>query len=98
MPFANQIRLILHTAAYWLMLSVRDVIHKSRDLARAEFSTLRLRLIKIAARVIETASRVRMAFSACHPEAALFARLPGALARLAPDQRGVRPLHRSHSA
>lgn len=66
------------------MLSVRDAIPKTRDLARAEFSTLRMRLIKIAARVIETASRVRLAFSACHPEAALFALLPGALAPLGP--------------
>lgn len=56
----------------------------SNQLARAEFATLRLRLIKIAARVIETASRVRMAFSACHPEAVPFARLPGALAPLGP--------------
>jgi hypothetical protein len=53
---ANQVRLVLHTAAYWLMLTVRDAIPKPRDLANAEFSTLRLRLIKIAARVIETAS------------------------------------------
>jgi len=77
-PFADsqQVRLVLHTAAYWLMLSVRDAIPESRDLARAEFSTLRLRLIKIAARVIETASCVRMAFSAYYPEAALFALEP----------------------
>ena len=58
----NQVRLVLHTAAYWLMLTVRDAIPKPRDLANAEFSTLRLRLIKIAARVIETASRVRSRF------------------------------------
>ena len=58
----NQVRLVLHTAAYWLMLTVRDAIPKPRDLANAEFSTLRLRLIKIAARVIETASRVRPRF------------------------------------
>jgi hypothetical protein len=45
---ANQVRLVLHTAAYWLMLTVRDAIPKSRDLANAEFTTLRLRLIKIA--------------------------------------------------
>ena len=68
---ANQVRLVLHTAAYWLMLTVRDAIPKMRDLAKAEFSTLRLRLIKIAARVIETASRVRLAFAAACPEADL---------------------------
>ena len=43
---ANQVRLVLHTAAYWLMLTVRDAIPKVRDLAKAEFATLRLRLIK----------------------------------------------------
>jgi hypothetical protein len=40
---ANQMRLVLHTAAYWLMLTVRDAIPKARDLAKAEFATLRLR-------------------------------------------------------
>ena len=76
---ANQVRLVLHTAAYWLMLDVRDAIPKPRDLAKAEFATLRLRLIKLAARVIETASRVRLAFAACCPEADLFRSLPAAL-------------------
>ena len=75
---------MLHTAAYWLMLTVRDAIPKMRDLAKAEFSTLRLRLIKIAARVIETASRVRLAFAAACPEADLFCSLPCALALLGP--------------
>ena len=79
-PIANQVRLVLHTGAYWLMLTVRDAIPSTRDLARAEFATLRLRLIKIAARVIETASRVRLAFAAACPEAELFRGLPGALA------------------
>jgi hypothetical protein len=35
---------VLHTAAYWLMLTVREAIPKARDLASAEFSTLRLQL------------------------------------------------------
>ena len=81
---ANQVRLVLHTGAYWLMLVVRDAIPKSRDLAKAEFGTLRLRLIKIAARVMETARTVRLAFAAGHPEAALFASLPASIAALGP--------------
>jgi DDE family transposase len=72
-PLANQVRLLLHTAAYWLLLAVRDAIPKPQPLARAEFTTLRLRLIKVAARVIETATRVRIAFAASHPQAELFA-------------------------
>jgi hypothetical protein len=74
-PLANQVRLVLHTGAYWLMLKVRDAIPNPQPLATAEFATLRMRLIKIAARVIETASRVRIAFAAAHPEAELFAGL-----------------------
>src|SRR5208337_1853501 len=67
---ANRVRLVLHTAAYWLMLAVRDAIPKARDLAKAEFATLRLKLLKIAARVVEMASRVRLALAA-YPEADL---------------------------
>ena len=69
---ANQVRLVLHTAAYWLMLTVRDAIPKPQPLAVAEFATLRARLLKIAARITETASRVRIAFAAACPEADLF--------------------------
>jgi hypothetical protein len=76
---ANQVRLVFHTAAYWLILTVRNAIPKPRDLATAEFKTIRLRLLKIAARVIETAGRVRIAFAAACPEAELFSGLVGAL-------------------
>lgn len=71
-PRANQMRLILHTAAYWLILAVRDAIPKTEALATAEFATIRLRLLKLGARIIETAARVRIAFAAACPEAALF--------------------------
>ena len=50
---ANQVRLVLHTAAYWLMLSVRDACPAPHPLAKAEFTTLRLRLLKVAARITE---------------------------------------------
>ncbi len=70
-PRANQMRLILHTAAYWLMLTVRDAIPKAHALATAEFTTIRLRLLKLGARVIEMASRVRLAFAATCPDAGL---------------------------
>ena len=78
-PLANQMRLILHTAAYWLMLTVRDAIPRPQALANGEFSTLRLRLLKIAVRIKETASRIKLAFAANCPDAALFRGLLGAL-------------------
>ena len=68
-------RLILHTAAYWLMLTVRDAVPKAHPLAKAEFPTLRIRLIKIGARIRETAHRVRIALAAASPDAALFRHL-----------------------
>ena len=66
MPLANQVRLVLHTGACWLMLKLRDAIPKPQPLASAEFTTLRMRRLKIAARI---------AFAAACPEAELFASL-----------------------
>jgi hypothetical protein len=72
-------RLVLHTAAYWLVLAVREAIPKAHALAMAEFATIRLRLLKIAARVTESASRVRLAFAAACPDAALFRQIAAEL-------------------
>jgi Transposase DDE domain group 1 len=57
---ANQVRLVLHTAAFWLMHGVRAAIPKTNPLATCEFATLRERLIKIGARVIEHIARIRV--------------------------------------
>ncbi len=69
---ANQVRLILHTAAYWLLWSVRRAIPEGATLRRAEFATLQRRLVKIGARVVETATRVRIAFASACPDKTLF--------------------------
>jgi hypothetical protein len=68
----NQMRIILHTAAYWLMWAVRQATPATNPLRNAEFSTVRLRLFKVAARVVETASRIRIAFATGCSDAALF--------------------------
>jgi hypothetical protein len=83
-PRANQMRLILHTAAYWLILAIREAIPKTDALATAEFATIRLRLLKLGARIIETAARVRIAFAAACPEAGLFRQLATGLIPAAP--------------
>ena len=69
---ANQMRLILHTAAYWLLWRIQQEIPRATALATAEFATLRLRLLKVAARVIETATRIRVAFASACPDAGVF--------------------------
>ena len=71
-PLANQFRLILHTAAYWLLLEIRDCVPSWHSLQQSEFASIRLRLLKIAGRFVETASRIRVAFASCCPEAELF--------------------------
>lgn len=69
---ANQLRLMLTTAAFWLMHTVRAAIPEAHALARAEFHTLRLRLLKIAVRVVEHASRIRAHLPTSMPDKTLF--------------------------
>lgn len=56
---ANQIRQMLVTAAFRLMHTVRAAIPDGHALAKAVFNTLRLKLMKIAVRVVEHGSRIR---------------------------------------
>ena len=69
---ANQIRQMLVTAAFWLMHTVRAAIPEGHALAKAEFQTLRLKLLKIAVRVVEHASRIRAHLPTSCPEKVLF--------------------------
>jgi hypothetical protein len=77
---ANQMRLILHTAAYWLLWTVRQAIPEMAPLKRAEFTTLQTRLVKIGARIIETATRIRIAFASACLDKVLIAHLARSLA------------------
>ena len=76
---ANQMRLILHTAAFWLLWRVQQEIPKATALAAAAFATLRSALLKVAARVIESATRIRVAFASACPDAAVFQTIAAAL-------------------
>ena len=76
---ANQMRLILHTAAFWLLWRIQQEIPKATALAAAAFATLRSALLKVAARVIETATRIRVAFASACPDAAVFQTIAAAL-------------------
>jgi Transposase DDE domain group 1 len=69
---ANQVRLALHTAAFWLMHAVRAAIPQTDPLAKAEFATIRERLIKIGARVIEHIARIRIQLPTSCPQGGLF--------------------------
>jgi hypothetical protein len=79
LAFGQPAGLIPHTAAYWLMREVRDAIPRPRTLASGEFSIIRRRLLKVAVRIKETATRISLAFASNCPDAALFRGLVGTL-------------------
>ena len=83
-PDRQPVPSVLHTAAYWLMLALRDAVPRRMPLAWAEFATLRARLLKIGARVVERAARIRIHFASACPDAALFRLLAGRLAASGP--------------
>jgi hypothetical protein len=69
---ANQLRLMLHTAAYWLLWSLRSLMPKRSTWRVAQFDTLRLRLVKLATRVVALKTRVMLHLpSACPDKAVL---------------------------
>ena len=81
---ANQFRLFLHTAAYWLMWTLRTLTPAKSDWRRAQFDTLRLQVLKIGARVIEQARRVRIHLPTACPAKDVLQAIAGRLPRFAP--------------
>lgn len=71
---ANQFRLLLHTAAYCLFLLLRRHL-EGTEFETAQVDTLRLKLLKIGARVRETKRRVWFHLASGYPYQPLFARL-----------------------
>jgi len=63
---ANQFRLLLHAAAYWLMDALRRKLIESGG-RRMQLDTLRLGLIKIGGRVRELVTKVRLHLASGHP-------------------------------
>jgi hypothetical protein len=81
---ANQFRLLIHTAAYWLLLSLRNLAPRNSFWRDAQFDTIRLCLIKVAARVTEMVTRIKLALPSAFPYQAGFADLAGRIAKLPP--------------
>ena len=63
---ANQVRLLLHAAAYWLLDTLRRWL-AAAGAARTQLDTLRLRLIKIGGRVRQFAGHVHLRLASSHP-------------------------------
>jgi hypothetical protein len=72
--WANQFRLLLHASAYVLMQAMRAAL-AGTEYARAQVSTLRLRLLKVGARVRESVRRVLVQLPSAYPGMDLWLRL-----------------------
>jgi len=70
---ANQMRLFLHVGAYWLMWSLRALMPRRSSWRAAQFDTLRLRLIKLAARVEVLKRKVQLHLPRATPDQPIFA-------------------------
>jgi hypothetical protein len=81
---ANQFRLLIHTAAYWLLHTLRGLAPKTSFWRDAQFDTIRLALIKVAARVTEMKTRIKVALPTAYPHQASWALLAGRAAKLPP--------------
>lgn len=64
--WANQFRLLLHAAAYWLLDTLRRLLIQA-GAARLQLDTLRLRLIKIGGWVREQAQTFSLHLASSHP-------------------------------
>jgi hypothetical protein len=72
--WANQFRLLLHGAAYWLLDTLRRWLTQ-RGSVRMQLDTLRLMLLKIGGRVMEVGDQVRLRLASSHPGQALWSLL-----------------------
>ena len=81
-PEANQFRLFLHAGAYWLLWSMRRLMPPRSAWRVMQFDTLRLRLLKLAARVVELKKQVKIHLPSSAPDQAIFAMLLDRLPRL----------------
>ncbi len=72
---ANQFRLLLASAAYVLIEHLRRVALRGTELAKAQVTTIRLKLFKIAARVVTSARRVVFHLSGSYPYQSLLRQL-----------------------
>ena len=70
--WANQLRLYFSSLAYCLLQALRRLGLAGTSMAKAQCSTLRLRLLKIGARVKVTVRKVWVSLSQSYPDAEVF--------------------------
>ncbi len=70
--YSNQFRLLLSSFAYSLIEGIRRLALQGTDLARAQCSTIRLKLFKIGAVITRNTRRIRFLMSSSYPYQEIF--------------------------
>ena len=69
---ANQFRLFLHSMAYVLLHTLKTQVLKGTEFANATMETLRLKLLKVGARVIELKTKIKVHLPTAYPYKKVF--------------------------
>ena len=72
---ANQFRLFLHSVAYMLLHALQESLLPDTVLEKAYFNTVQQRVLKVAARVVERATVIRIHWPSSFPLQKLFQRI-----------------------
>ena len=81
---ANQFRLFLHSGAYWLLHQLRQAVPRRSPWRKATFETIRRAFLKIAVRIEELKSRVRVALPSAYPYRPALVSMAGCIAAQGP--------------
>ena len=81
---ANQFRLFLHSGAYWLLHQLRQAAPRRSMWRTATFETLRRVFLKVAVRIEELKSRIRIALPSAYPYRKAMIAMAGCVAAQAP--------------
>ena len=81
---ANQFRLFLHSGAYWLLHQLRQAAPRRSPWRKATFETIRRVFLKIAVRIEELKSRVRVALPTAYPYRKAMISMAGCIAAQGP--------------
>jgi hypothetical protein len=71
--WANQLRLLFSSCAYVLLETIRRIGLAGTELARAQASTIRLKLLKLGTVILRNTRRIRLLYSSAYPYQRLFA-------------------------
>ena len=79
---ANQMRLLEHAGAYWMMWNLRALMPRRSSWRGKQFDTLRLLLVNLVVRVVELKRQVSLHLPSCTPNQSIFALVLERLPRL----------------